>query len=89
MDTPERRAVEGELRQSNGEQSCPECGATTMEANRLTEGRARLVRYTCSTVGCDGKTVAQEIRERYTECLNNPLDLSCARWYFDCSVPAT
>lgn len=55
MDTPERRATEGELRQSNGEQSCPECGATTMEANRLIEGRTPFVRYRCSTVGCDGQ----------------------------------
>ncbi len=55
MDTPERRAIEGELRQSNGEQSCRKCGAITTQADRMMGDRAVFARYTCSRVGCDGQ----------------------------------
>ncbi len=55
MNTLERRATESELRQLNSEQCCPECGAIMTEADRLAEGRALFVWYTCSRVGCDGQ----------------------------------
>jgi len=41
--------------QSRVEQYCPECGAIMTEADRLVEGRALFVWYTCSRVDCDGQ----------------------------------
>ncbi len=55
MNTLEQRASESELRTLNSEQFCPECGAIMTEADRLAEGRALFVWYTCSRVGCDGQ----------------------------------
>ena len=55
MDTLEQQTIEGQLRQSNGERFCPECGAIMTEADRLVEGRDLFVWYTCSRVGCDGQ----------------------------------
>jgi len=63
MDTLEQQAIEGKLRQSSGEQFCPECGAIMTEADRLIEGRALFVWYMCSRVGCDGQWLRKFVKD--------------------------
>jgi hypothetical protein len=63
MNTLKQQTVEGTLRQSNGEQFCPECGAIMTEADRLVEGRTLFVWYTCSRVDCDGQWLRKFSKE--------------------------
>jgi predicted RNA-binding Zn-ribbon protein involved in translation (DUF1610 family) len=63
MDTLEQQTIEGRLRWSDSEQFCPECGAIMTEADRLVEGRALFVWYTCSGVGCDGQWLRKFSKE--------------------------
>ncbi len=63
MDILEQQATEGRLQQSNDEQFCPECGAMMTEADRLVEGRALFVWYTCSRVGCDGQWLRKFVKD--------------------------
>ncbi len=53
-----------ELRQSNTEQFCPQCGALMTEADRRVEGRALFVWYTCGRIGCDGQWLRKFTKDR-------------------------
>jgi predicted RNA-binding Zn-ribbon protein involved in translation (DUF1610 family) len=55
MDSLGGQTTQEKLGQSRVEQYCPECGAIMTEADRLIEGRALFVWYTCSRVDCDGQ----------------------------------
>lgn len=63
MNTLEQQTIEGGLRQSSSEQFCPECGTIMTEVNRLVEGQALFVWYTCSRVGCDGQWLRKFSKE--------------------------
>jgi len=62
MNTLEQQ-TKGELRHSNSEQFCPQCGALMTEADRLVEGRALFVWYTCSRVSCDGQWLRKFVKD--------------------------
>ena len=62
MNTLEQR-MKGELRQWNMEQFCPQYGALMTEADRLIEGRALFVWYTCSRVGCDEQWLRKFVKD--------------------------
>jgi hypothetical protein len=55
MDTFGGQTTQSKVAPPKDEQCCPECGAMMTEADRLTEGRALFVWYTCSRVDCDGQ----------------------------------
>ena len=62
MNTLEQGTKE-ELRQSDAEQFCPQCGAMMMEADRLVEGRAVFVWYTCGRAGCDEQWLRKFVKD--------------------------
>jgi len=55
MDIVEPQTIDRDAGPCCPEQLCPECGATMAEKDRLAEGRALFVWYTCSRAGCDGQ----------------------------------
>ncbi|OHB66302.1 MAG: hypothetical protein A2Y77_06625 [Planctomycetes bacterium RBG_13_62_9] len=63
MDTVEHQATKSRLRQCNGDQLCPECGAIMTEADRLIEGPNVFVWYICSRMGCDGQWLRKFVKE--------------------------
>jgi len=63
MNTLEQQ-TKGQLRQSNMEPFCPQCEAIMTEADRLVEGPAVFVWYTCSTAGCDERRLRKFVKDR-------------------------